>query len=502
MNEAEKLGKLLERVKIAAKFSYAANLLVWDLATKMPDGGAEGRAEIEAVVRTEGFKLFTSDETGGILKELAGKEEKLDLQRQILLKRINLAYQRAKAIPPDLFRAYTEATSKSYTVWVRAKEKSDFKLFQPALEEIIRFARQFAELYGYEKNPYDALLLNFEPGLATEDLRTTANHIRKELVPFIRLLSERPDKPDGKLLQGDFSEDLQRQLSLEVLKAIGYDFNRGRLDTTHHPFTMPVGPKDVRVTTHFVTDDLTAALFTALHEGGHALYWQGKDPLLDWLPFMEMPFSYGVDESQSRMWENIVGRSFPFWKFFYPKLQEILPHFKNVTLDNFHRAINVVRPSLIRVDADEVTYNMHILLRFELEEALLRGELEVSSLPETWNAKMEEYLGVVPKNDAEGVLQDVQWSGGAFGYFPTYMLGNLYAAQLFAAAEREIPSLEEEIVKGNLNILREWLQVKVYRFGLIREAPELLQEATGKGPTSEPWLTYIKEKFGKIYGAS
>jgi len=500
MSESEKLlEKLLERVRTSAKFSYAANLLDWDLTTKMPNGGAEGRAEISATVRTEGFKLFTSDELGEILKKLAGVEE-VDRQKQVLLRRISAAYQRSKAIPPDLFQAFGEASSKSYVVWVKAKEKSDFKLFQPALEEVVRFARQFAELYGYEKNPYDGLLPNYEPGLTTEDLRAIAYNIRKELVPFVRLLAEQPNKPDETLLQGNFSEDLQRQLSLEILKAIGYDFNRGRLDTTPHPFMLAVGPDDIRVATRFVTDNVAAALFATLHEGGHALYWQGTDPLLNWLPYMDMGFSYGIDESQSRMWENIVGRSLPFWKFFYSRLQGIIPRFKSIPLDDFHRAINMAKPSLIRIYADEVTYNLHIMLRFEIEEALLKGELEVNSLPEIWNAKMQEYLGIVPENDAEGVLQDVQWAGGAFGYFPAYMLGNLYAAQLFAAAKQEITSLEDEIAKGNFNILREWLREKVHRFGLIYEAPKLLQEATGKGPTSEPWLSYIREKFSKIYG--
>jgi len=499
MSESEKLlEKLLERVKIASKFYYAASLLEWDHQTQMPDGGAEGRAEIFAAVKTEGFKLFTSDEIGEILKKLTGMEEKLDIKKQALIRRIDAIYQRSKAIPPDLFRAFNEAKSKAYTIWVEAREKSDFKLFQPALQNIIRFARQFAELYGYEKNPYDGLLPDYEPGLATENLRKIVNHLRKELVPLVRLLVEQPNKPNETLLQGNFPEDLQRQLSLQILKVIGYDFNKGRLDTTPHPFTTQVGPDDVRVTTRFVIDKLTPALFATIHEGGHALYDQGKDSLLKWW-YPDTGYSHGIHESQSRMWENIVGRSLPLWRFFYPKLQNIFPHFRGVTLEDFYRAINTVKPSLIRIYADEVTYNLHIVLRFELEEALLRDELEVNDLPELWNAKMQEYLGIMPENDAEGVLQDVHWSEGYFGYFPTYMLGNLYAAQLFASAKREIINLEDEIAGGNLNILREWLRAKVHRFGLIQEAPELLQEVTGRGPTSEPWLDYVKEKFSKIY---
>jgi len=499
MSESENLlEKLLERLKIAAKFYYAASLLDWDQQTKMPDGGAEGRAEIFAAVKTEAFKLFTSDEIGEILKKLTGMEEKFDIEKQALVKRINAIYQRSKAIPEDLFKAFNEAKSKSYTIWVKAREKSDFTLFQPALEKIIQFTRQFAELYGYEKNPYDGLLPDYEPGLTTEDLRTIINNLRKELVPLVRLLMEQPNKPDETLLQGNFPEDLQQQLSLQILKAINYDFNRGRLDPTPHPFTTQVGPDDVRVTTHFLIDKLAPALTATIHEGGHALYDQGKDSLLKWL-YLDTGYSHGVHESQSRMWENIVGRSLPFWKFFYSNLQNVFPRFKSVALEDFYRAINTVKPSLIRIYADEVTYNLHIVLRFEIEETLLRGELEVSDLPEFWNAKMQEYLGIVPENDAKGVLQDVHWSQGYFGYFPTYMLGNLYAAQLFATAKREIITLEDEIARGNLNVLREWLRAKVHRFGLIYEAPELLQEVTGRGPTSEPWLDYVKEKFTKVY---
>jgi len=312
---------------------------------------------------------------------------------------------------------------------------------------------------------------------------------------------EQPNKPDEKIFKGHFSKRLQKKLSLEALKVIGYDFNKGRLDTAPHPFTETVGPEDVRVTTRFVLKDLAPALFAPIHEGGHALYSLGKDSLLKWVK-LDTDYSLGLHESQSLMWENIVGRSLSFWKFFYPKLQNIFPRFRNIALKDFYRAINTVKPSLIRIDADEVTYNLHVILRFEIEEALIKGEIKVKDLPELWNKKMKEYLGVVPKNDAEGVLQDIHWSLGCFGYFPTYMLGNLYAAQLFATAKREIPELEEEIAKGNLSVFLEWLRMKVHRFGLIYEGPELIREVTGESPTLKFWLDYIKEKYSKIYDIS
>ncbi|MEM2917499.1 MAG: carboxypeptidase M32 [Candidatus Bathyarchaeia archaeon] len=499
MSQAEKLfEKLLEHVKAASKFEYAASLLEWDQETKMPPKGAEGRAEIFAAVKTEGFKIFTSEEVGKILKELMKEKEKLDVNKQALVQRINEVYHRTKAIPTDLFKTFNETKSKAYHIWVEAKNKSDFKIFTPSLEKILEIRRRFAELYGYEKNPYDGLLPDYEPGLTAEDLRTIVKDLRRELVPFVQTLLDKADKPNEKILEGNFPENLQHEFSLEVLKALGYDFDRGRLDTTVHPFTIGVGPDDVRVTTNYNVKKLDSALFATIHECGHALYDQGKDALLKWI-YMDTGYSHGVHESQSRMMENMVGRSLAFWKFFYPKLQSYFPSFRKVPVEEFYRAVNAVKPSLIRIFADEVTYNLHIMLRFEIEEAMLKGDVEVKELPALWNEKMQEYLGITPKKDSEGVLQDVHWSMGYIGYFPSYMLGNLYAAQLFATAKQEIKDLEEKIAQGKFNILLTWLRNKVHRFGLIYEAPQLLKEVTGQGPTSKPWLEYIKEKFTKIY---
>ena len=500
MSEARKLfNRLLELLKRAGEFGYAASLLHWDQLTKMPTGEAKGRAEIYATVKAEWFKLFTSNKVGETLEKLASRETELNPEEQALTQRIRIIYQRSKAIPPDLFRTFSEAGSRAYSVWVEAKKKSDFTLFRPALEEITGFVRQFAELYGYDKNPYDALLPDYEPGITSDDLKRIIKPLRSQLVPFVNSLTRQSNQPDETLLQGHFPEDLQRQLSLEALRVIGYNFDQGRLDTTAHPFTISIGPDDTRVTTHFLPGKLAPALFATLHEGGHALYDQGKDPLLKWV-YLDNGYSHGIHESQSRTLENIVGRGLPFWKFFYPRLQGIFPYYKDIPFEDFYSAINIVKPSPIRIYADEVTYNLHIMFRFEIEEALLKNEIEVKDLPELWNAKIQEYLGILPENDAKGVLQDVHWSLGYFGYFPTYMLGNLYAAQLYAVAKKEIKDLEEEIAKGNLNILLAWLRAKVHQFGLVREAPQLLREVTGEGPSSKPWLEYIKDKFSQIYG--
>ena len=500
MSETRKLfQKFLGLLKEASSFGYASSLLRWDQLTKMPPGEAEGRAEIFAAIKAEWFKLFTSAQVGELLEKLTSKEEELGTDERLLVRRMRIIYERSKAIPPDLFRKFNIAKSRAYSVWVEAKERSNFNLFRPALQEIIEFVRQFAELYGYDKNPYDALLPDYEPGMTTDDLKRIIKPLREKLVPYVSLLTEQPDQPDRTILRGHFPKGRQEELSLEALKAIGYDFTHGRLDVTEHPFTTTIGPDDTRVTTHFVFGKLAPALFATLHEGGHALYDQGKVPLLKWV-YLDSGYSHGLHESQSRMLENMVGRSLPFWRFFYPTLQQIFPYYESIPLEGFHRAINTVKPSPIRIYADEVTYNLHIMFRFEIEEALLRGEIEVKDLSEIWNEKMQNYLGILPENDAKGVLQDVHWSSGYFGYFPTYMLGNLYAAQLFKAMKSEITGLEEEIAKGNLAPLLKWLRVKVHKLGLIQEGPRLLREVTGEIASSQPWLEYVEDKFSQIYG--
>ncbi len=500
MSETRKLfQKFLGLLKEASSFGYASSLLRWDQLTKMPPGEAEGRAEIFAAIKAEWFKLFTSAQVGELLEKLTSKEEELGTDERLLVRRMRIIYERTKAIPPDLFRKFNIAKSRAYSIWVEAKERSNFNLFRPALQEIIEFVRQFAELYGYDKNPYDALLPDYEPGMTTNDLKRIIKPLREKLVPYVSLLTEQPDQPDKTILRGHFPKDRQEELSLEALKAIAYDFTHGRLDVTEHPFTTTIGPDDTRVTTHFKFGKLAPALFATLHEGGHALYDQGKAPLLKWV-YLDSGYSHGLHESQSRMLENMVGRSLPFWRFFYPTLQRIFPYYESITLEEFHRAINTVKPSPIRIYADEVTYNLHIMFRFEIEEALLRGEIEVKDLSEIWNAKMQNYLGILPENDAKGVLQDVHWSSGYFGYFPTYMLGNLYAAQLFKAMKGEITGLEEEIARGNLAPLLEWLRVKVHKLGLVQEGPGLLREVTGEIASSQPWLEYVEDKFSQIYG--
>lgn len=501
MPDTKELWQLLQdRLKKSAKFGYAASLLAWDQKAYLPSGGSDGRAEIMAAVETECFKIFTSPETGECLEKLSAGPDGLSPDQRMLVARALSMYQRQKKIPTDFFERFSLVKSKAQSVWVEAKQTSNFKLFQPHLEEIYKYVRELAGIYGYQENPYDALLPDYEPGMTARQLKIIIKELG-ELKIIVKTLIEKGRQPDKALLQGHFPIEVQKELCHVAAEAIGFDFNFGRLDRSEHPFTTTVGPDDVRLTTNFVVWSWTPAFFAALHEAGHGMYDQGKDESLKWF-YQDSGYSLGIHESQSRMWENMIGRSLAFWKFFYPRLQKSFPFYTPVPLPDFYAAINAVRPSLIRTQADEVTYNLHIMIRLEIEESLLRGDLPVKDLPSFWNQKIKEYLNLVPKNDAEGVLQDIHWSGGMVGYFPTYMLGNLYSAQLFAAARIEIPQLENQIANGSFQPFLGWLREKVHRFGLIQEAPKLIQVVTGQAPSSRPWLEYIKDKFGKIYDVS
>jgi len=493
----ELFNRLLEQLKKSAKFGHAASLLAWDHKTYMPSGAADGRAEMIATVETECFKIFTSDTTGEIFESLSSPAADLNPSQKLLFERARAMYRRQKKIPADFFESFSLVKSRAQTVWVEAKHGSDFRMFQPYLEEIFIYVRQLTEIHGYQESPYDALLPDYEPGMTTQQLKKIMKGL-EELKSLVRTLTQKSPRPNDTLLSGHFPEEKQKELCLMALEAVGYDMRTGRLDRSEHPFTITVGPDDTRLTTNFRAWTWIPALFAALHEAGHGMYDQGRDGMLRWF-YQDSGYSLGIHESQSRLWENMVGRSLPFWKFFYPKLQSFFPYYSQIALADFYPAVNSVKASPIRTQADEVTYNLHIMLRFEIEEALLKRSLEVRDLPGFWNQKIKEYLNIVPKNDAEGVLQDIHWSGGMVGYFPTYMLGNLYAAQLYQAAQKDLPNLEQEFEKGRFGTLLSWLRERVHRFGLVEEAPKLIQRITGQEPSSRPWLEYIKTKFGQIY---
>ncbi|MCI0531811.1 MAG: carboxypeptidase M32, partial [candidate division Zixibacteria bacterium] len=420
--------KLKDQLRSTARFGYAASLLAWDQRSYMPPAGTEARAEVTAAIETEAFTRFTSPLTGELCDKLSTGNGLGETER-MLVSRVASMYDRQRKVPADFFENFSRTKAHSQSIWVKAKHASDFKMFQPHLEKIFKNVRELADIYGYKENPYDALLCDYEPGLTTKILKGVVEDL-KPLKNIVKILTQ-AKQPDEKILSGHFPLSGQTELCMLGLKAVQYNLDSGRLDESEHPFTINVGPDDIRLTTNFKVWNWTPAFFATLHEAGHGLYEQGKDEVLKWF-YQDLGYSLGIHESQSRMWENMVGRSLAFWKFFYPQLCRIFPYYREVPLKDFYAAINVVKPSPIRTAADEVTYNLHVMLRFELEEALLNKKLEVKDLPQAWNSKLKEYLGILPKNDGEGVLQDIHWSGGMVGYFPTYMLGNLYSAQMLA----------------------------------------------------------------------
>ncbi len=498
MDTKETFDRLMARLKKVAELDYMGALLRWDQEVNAPRNGFEGRGQIIAAVAKERTEIFITAETGDLLSALSERLNELTLIRQLLVKRVAQDYHRAKAIPPEFVARFAEAESRAYPAWRQARQDSNFSLFEKALEEMVKLTLEAAALYGYDGHPYDALLPDYEPsGITAADLKKIFVDLRKGLVPFLNQLLAQPNQPNQALLRGEFSHDRQEKLCRRLLEVYGFDFNRGRVDFSDHihPFCIAVGPDDHRIISRFKPGQFVGALLGCAHECGHSSFNRGMDAMFAWA---KPSISYALHESQSRLWENMVGRSRPFWNFFYPELQKVFHDF-TVSFDDFYRAINTVKRSLIRVDADEVTYNLHIMVRFELELALLGGELLVKDLPEAWNEKMLEYLGVAPEKDADGVLQDVHWSGGALAYFPTYALGNFYAAQIFAAAKDQIADLEEEISVGNLCPLLDWLREKVHNHGFLKDTPDLILKITGEEPSAKAWLDYIRQKYSEIY---
>ncbi|MCE5193423.1 MAG: carboxypeptidase M32 [Candidatus Cryosericum sp.] len=484
-----------------ASYGSAAALVEWDMRTKMPPKAASDRSIVAGKLGRTAFEMSTSPRMAAFVEYFnrpAVNKQLSDVDRrnvELETKR----YRKISAIPAEKYEKFMVACSKGEYVWQEAKAKSDFAMFRPYLEEIVAYQKEFVEYYGYEQNRYDALLDDYEPSITTQDLKVIIDGLKSELVPFIRQLREQGTRPDTSCLTGTFDKAAQEQMSLDVLKTMTYDFEGGRIDETAHPFTTGIGFGDVRVTTHYYEHNIASALFSTMHEGGHALYEQGVSEAYRWMS-IHRGASMGVHESQSRTWENLVGRSEAFWKYYYPRLQNRFPQFQNVALDDFYKAINVVEPSLIRIEADEVTYNLHIMLRFEMEEALINGRAQVAELPELWNAKVKEYLGIDVPDDAHGVLQDVHWASGLFGYFPSYMLGNLYAAQFFATARQEIPDLEEQIAAGNLGALREWQRSRIHQYGALYDPKDLVVRVTGKPLDYHYFMSEVKEKYSRIYG--
>lgn len=504
MTEKPELEKKFEQlIELAAELEDLGNIeavLGWDQSVYMPPGGAEGRGLQSATLGRIMHEKFTSDEVGQLIADLEAEVGDLNAEtdeaRMVKVAKRN--YEKQTKVPLPLLIESIKATTMGHEAWVKAREQSDFSIFQPHLEKIVDLRKQYADLFKPYDHIYDPLLDDFEPGMKTIEVQEIFNELRPQQVALIQAIAEK-QPPDNSFIKQDYDEEKQELFGRYVITRFGYDWNRGRLDVTAHPFTTSFGHGDVRITTRYLKDDGGSALFSTMHEAGHAMYGQGVDKKYNRHP-LNGSSSLAIHESQSRLWENLIGRSKEFWSFFYPSLQMLFPeHLGNVSQQDFYRGINKIEPSLIRVEADEATYNLHVMLRLEIEIGLMEGTIEVKDLPEIWNAKMKEYLGVTPSNDAEGVLQDVHWSGGMIGYFPTYALGNLASVQLWDKMLEDHPNIPDEIAQGKFDTILGWMREKVHRFGSKFEPQEIMLKATGSKITPEPYMRYLQTKYGELY---
>jgi len=483
------------------QYEEVLSLVYWDMRTGAPRKGIELRSEAVGTLSAETFRLSTSSEMGELLAKLKEPEQQaqLSLIDRRLVEEMDKEYERSCRIPPELHREYVVLTSQAESAWELAKENNDFAGFVPYLEKIISLNREFIQLWGVKTTPYDTLLDKYEPGLTTVELDRLFGELRTRLVPLAEQIASSKNKPDTSFLNGTFGVEAQKKFSKLILKEMGYDFEAGRLDESVHPFATGLSPGDVRITTRYLPDDLTSALFGTIHEGGHALYEQNISPELAGTMLCSGT-SMGIHESQSRLWENMIGRSLGFWQRYLPDLKALFPgQLDGISAEEFYRGINVVQPSLIRIEADELTYNLHIMIRYEIEKLLFNENLNPRDLPEVWNMKYKEALGITPSNDAEGVLQDVHWSGGAFGYFPSYSLGNMYGAQMMDVARRKLPNLDQQVAAGELLPLKQWLTEQVYQYGMLQQPAEIIERISGKPLESSYLCEYLENKYRDIY---
>ncbi|MEW6028913.1 MAG: carboxypeptidase M32 [Chloroflexota bacterium] len=494
----EKLAQLKQIMAEVADLNNAAALLGWDQQTYMPRGGAEARGNQLATLGKIAHEMFTSDKVGKLLDELKDAFP-ADSDEAALVRVTQRDYDKRTRVPSEFVARSAQITSAANEAWVEAKTKSEFPVFQPHLEKVVDLSREYVTFFPPADHPYDILLDDYEPGMKTAEVQAIFDELRPQQVELLKVIAARPQVDDS-FLHLKFKESKQLAFGEKVITKYGYDWNRGRQDKSPHPFTTSFSLNDVRITTRFQEDFLNTALFGTMHEAGHAMYEQGVNLIYERTP-LGTGASLGIHESQSRMWENLVGRSLPFWEHFYPLLQKTFPaQLGNVKLDKFYKGINKVEPSLIRVEADEATYNMHIMLRLEMEIAMIDGSVEdFGELPEMWNAKMKDYLGVTPPDDAKGVLQDIHWSFGGLGYFTTYSLGNLISAQLWERINADLPDLPDQIRKGKFDALLGWLRENIHKHGRKYEPQELVRKVTGSKITPAPYLRYLREKFGKIY---
>ena len=494
---------LLARMKEIAVLGNTAGVLGWDQEVYMPPANAPYRAEQLSLLAGMLHHKFTDPAVGEWISQAeSSKSLTADpiSDSAVNLREWHRSYDRSKKLPQKLVEEMARVTSQAQVEWVEARKENKYSRFQPWLEKIIGLTQEQAKCYGYQDHPYDALLEDYEPGLTSSQLNQLFPPLKKSLSEMVSKITSSKKQPDLSILKRKCAIPDQQAFCRKLAQSIGFDFDKGRIDTSAHPFTTGLGPADTRITTRFEENNFENAFFSTLHEAGHGIY----DQNLPGEPHYGTPrasaVSLGIHESQSRLWENLVGRSFPFWKHFFPELKKAFPGvFEDLSLETFHFAINHSAPSFIRTESDEVTYNLHICLRYDIEVNVIAGSLKAGDIPGVWNESMKKYFGLTPPTDTVGCLQDVHWSHGSFGYFPTYTLGNLFSAQFFAQAGQDLGGLEGKIEKGDFTPLRKWLNEKIHSQGQRYRALELCKVATGKELTSQYFLDYLGKKFGGLY---
>jgi len=492
---ADALDRLKERLTEVMDLSKVARLLAWDQQTMMPPAGTAHRADQFSALLRIVHEKFTDPEVGRLLEELGPLEESLDPDSDdaALIRLVRRDYEKAVKVPASLRAAMARTAAEARPVWVKAKAESDFPSFLPSLERIVELKLEYVDCVADgAAERYDVLLDDYEPETTTAEVRTLFEELKPPLVELIAELRQRD--VDTSFMHGDFPPERQVALAHEVVELFGHRPDSWRIDPTEHPFASGPGRDDVRITTSYHPDSLES-LFSTMHEYGHGLYSHQQPEHLERLP-TGGPCSLGIHESQSRLWENLVGRSLPFWRLFYPRVQETYPEeLADVDLDRFYAGVHAVKPGLIRIQADEVTYGMHVMLRFELEQDIVEGRVELRDLPQRWNEKMWDYLGVEVPDDGHGVLQDVHWSGGSIGYFSTYLIGTVASVQIWEAAGRDLPELEEQVGRGEFAPLRDWLGEHVHRLGAKYSPQETLRHATGSTIQAQPYLDYLRRTY-------
>ncbi|MFO8051745.1 MAG: carboxypeptidase M32 [Thermoplasmatota archaeon] len=493
--EYEDLRELYEEI---TRLEQISCLLVWDQNVYMPDGSIASRAAQTSLVTGLIHQRYTSKRMGELLAKLDRKD--LDDDQSVVVREISREYRRKTAVPEKLAKEISRTESEGYQIWVKAKQNDDFGSFASTFEKMVDLKKEVAEHIGYDDVPYDALLDGYEPYMRSKEVVSIFSDLRTRLVPLAERIADSGITIDASPITGRFPKDKQIDLSNRILEDMGYDFNRGRLDETEHPFTIG-SMDDTRITTRINEDDIRTGLYACIHEGGHALYEMGYPEKNYCTPLAE-PVSLGIHESQSRFWENMVGRSLGFWERYLPEAKSMFPSLRGSSPIDLFKAANSVAPSLIRVEADEVTYNLHILIRFEIESEIFQDRLEVNEVPQAWNDKYSKYLGIEPENDSMGCLQDVHWSIGYFGYFPTYTLGNLYSAMIREAMVTDLGDLDDLVRKGEMKKILAWLRERVHRHGKRYPAKELIRKVSGQELSALPFIGYLKEKYSRVYDIS